>query len=73
MIICSQGLLDTKEKNQYMMGEKQYLVELEKNLKEQQVKERLDDVRIQYFWGWSGFTKEINESNECFVLKYEQL
>jgi len=34
-----------------MMGEKQYLVELEKNLKEQQVKERLDDVRIQYFWG----------------------
>lgn len=30
-----QGLLETKEKNQYMMGEKQYLNELEKNLKEQ--------------------------------------
>jgi len=30
-----------------MMGEKQYLNDLEKNLKEQQVKERLEDVRNQ--------------------------
>ncbi|KAL4504136.1 hypothetical protein ABPG72_020974 [Tetrahymena utriculariae] len=38
-------LVETKEKNQYLMGEKKYQNELEKNLKGQQVKERLQDLQ----------------------------
>lgn len=36
-----QGLLDAHSKNQGMMGDRLYQNELEKNLKEQQVKDRL--------------------------------
>lgn len=38
------ALIDMKEKNQYQMGEKQYQQELERTLKDQQVKDRLEDL-----------------------------
>ena len=52
-----------------MMGEKQYLNDLEKNLKEQQVKERLEDVRTQYFQGGFERSYKGNKLNLTNVLR----